>query len=312
MGRVHARQYARRNDVELLIHDRDLQKGRELAEANGGTPVETIEQLLSMSDAIDVCLPTPLHTEFGLRAIAAGRAVLVEKPLALNFEEGLSLVEAAEKANVPLMTGQVVRFFPDFARGHQLVKSGVVGTPSAARVRRGGKMPLGSEAWFQNLELSGGVLLDIAIHDFDWLRWTLGEVKFLYSRSVGFQDGHAPDYALTTLTFKSGAVAHVESTWMDPTGFRTTFEVAGSKGLIEHDSRSNPFLRTATEAGVWTDGGVTPTDDPYYLEIDGFVTALKNGTPVPVPGREGLAALAISLAAIESAKTGEVVQPAHP
>jgi len=309
MGRTHARQYGRRGDVELLVHDRDPQRGRALAEANNGTPVDSVEELLSKADAIDVCLPTPLHTEYGLRAIAAGRAVLVEKPLAKTFEEGLSLVEAAEKANVPLMTAQVVRFFPDFARGHQLVKSGAVGTPAAARVRRGGGTPTGTEGWFQNLEMSGGVLLDLAIHDFDWLRWTLGEVAFLYSRSVGFQDGHAPDYALTTLTFDSGVVAHVESTWMDPTGFRTTFEVAGSKGLIEHDSRSNAFLRTATKEGVWTDGGVTPTDDPYYLEIDGFVNALKNGTEVPVPGREGLAALAISLAAIESAKTGRVVKP---
>lgn len=309
MGRVHARQYARRGNVELLINDRDPGRARELAEANGGTPIDSLETLLSKADVIDVCLPTHLHTDFGLRAIAAGRAVILEKPLARTYEEGLRLVEAAERADVPLMTAQVVRFFADFATGRRLVKEGAVGTPSAARVRRGGKAPVGSDGWFQNLELSGGVLLDLAIHDFDWLRWTLGEVSFLYSRSVGLQDGHGPDYALTTLTFDSGAVAHVESTWMDPTGFRTSFEVAGSKGLIEHDSRTNAFLRTATAEGTWTDTGMVPTEDPYYLEIDGFLTALKKGTEVPVPGREGLAALSISLAAIESAKTGQVVRP---
>lgn len=309
MGRVHARQYALRGNVELLIHDRVPEHAAKLAETSGGTPVDDIDELLKRADAIDVCLPTPLHTEIGLQAIAAGRAVLIEKPLARTFEDGLRLVEAAERANVPLMTAQVVRFFPDFARGHRLVKDGAVGTPAAARVRRGGKAPQGSEGWFQNLEMSGGVILDLAVHDFDWLRWTLGEVSHLYSRSVGLQDGHGPDYALTTLTFDSGAVAHVESTWMDPTGFRTTFEVAGSKGLIEHDSRTNAFLRTATDGGVQTDGGLTSTEDPYYLEIDGFVTALEKGTAVPVPGREGLAALSISLAAIESAKTGRVVKP---
>ena len=309
IGRVHARQYARRDDVELFVHDHDAERATTLADASGGTPVDSLDELLQRADAIDVCLPTLLHREVGLKAIAAGRAVLMEKPLTRTFEEGLELVEAAERADVPLMTAQVVRYFADFARGHRLVKEGAVGTPAAARTRRGGKAPVGAHGWYGDMERSGGVLLDLAIHDFDWLRWTLGEVSHLYARSVGFQDGHGPDYALTTLTFDSGAVAHVEATWMDPAGFRTTFEVAGSKGLIEHDSRNGVFLRTATEGATVTDGGLLPQDDPYYREIDGFVTALKNGTPVPVPGREGLAALAISLAAIESAKTGRVVKP---
>lgn len=311
IGRVHARQYARMDGVELLIHDRESERARVLAETSGGTPV-AYEEILARADAIDVCLPTPFHREAALKAIAAGRAVLMEKPLARTFEEGLEIVEAAERAGVPLMAAQVVRFFPEFARGHALVKGGAVGTPAAARTRRGGKAPAGAEGWYGDLRQSGGVLLDLAVHDFDWLRWTLGEVSHLYARSVGLQDGHGPDYALTTLTFDSGAVGHVEATWMDPTGFRTTFEVAGSGGLIEHDSRANPFLRTATEGGVAIDGGLVPEDDPYYLQLDGFVTALRHGTPMPVPGREGLAALAISLAAIESATTGRVVRPKRP
>ena len=309
IGRVHARQYARRSDVELFVHDRDPERAAALAGASGGTPVDSYDALLRKADAIDVCLPTPLHRDAGLRAIAAGRALLVEKPLARTFEEGLALVEAAERAAVPLMAAQVVRYFADFERGHRLVAEGAVGLPAAARTRRGGKAPKGAEGWYGDLAQSGGVLLDLAIHDFDWLRWTLGDVSHLYARSVGIQDGHGPDYALTTLTFDSGAVAHVEATWMDPTGFRTAFEVAGSAGLIEHDSRDNPFLRTATDGGVATDGGLVPEDDPFYREIDGFVSALKDGTPVPVPGREGLAALGIALAAVESARTGRIVRP---
>ena len=309
IGRVHARQYARRDDVELFIHDRDPARVAALAETSGGTPVHSYEAMLKRVDAVDVCLPTTLHAESATVAVAAGKAVMVEKPIARTFEEGLRLVEAAERAGVPLMAAQVVRFFADFAEGHRLVKGGAVGTPAAARTRRGGKAPVGSEGWYGDLASSGGVLLDLAIHDFDWLRWTLGEVSHLYARSVGLQDGHGPDYALTTLTFDSGAVAHVEATWMDPTGFRTTFEVAGSGGLMEHDSRTNAFVRTATAAGVLTDGGLVPEDDPYYREIDGFVTAVRDGTPVPVSGREGLAALAISLAAVESATTGQVVRP---
>ena len=70
MGRVHARQYARRGDVELFVHDRDHDRGVALAEANGGTPVDAIEELFKRCDAVDICLPTHLHVQIGLQAIA--------------------------------------------------------------------------------------------------------------------------------------------------------------------------------------------------------------------------------------------------
>src|SRR5688572_21354255 len=113
-------------------------------------------------------------------------------------------------------------------------------------MRRGGGQPKGEGMWFRDYERSGGVLLDLAVHDFDWLRWTLGEISQVYSRSLGITRGSGPDYALTTLSFASGAVAHVESTWMDPSGFRVAVEVAGSEGIIEYDSRLTPSLRTHT------------------------------------------------------------------
>jgi predicted dehydrogenase len=156
-------------------------------------------------------------------------------------------------------------------------------------------------------EKSGGALLDLAIHDFDWLYWTFGKIKFLYSRSLSSQAGQGPDYALTTLTFESGAVAHVEATWMDPGGFRTSFDIAGSEGLLEFDSRKTAALKTATAEGIVYEPSVAAVEDPYYLELRAFLEAVKNGTEVPISGRDGLMALRISLAAAESAKSGRVV-----
>ena len=135
------------------------------------------------------------------------------------------------------------------------------------------------------------------IHDFDWLRWTLGEVKSLFSRSLSSDEtGSGPDYhALTTLTFENGCVAHVEGTWMDPGGFRTSFEIAGSKGLIQHDSRDNSALRTTTKATgsegaplPSLEGNFGPLEDPYYLELDGFLTAVRTSTLPPISGRDGI------------------------
>ena len=218
------------------------------------------------------------------------------------------------------MPGQVVRYFPEFRKGHALVRDGKVGKPAAAHTRRGGLAPRGGAGdWFMDHARSGGVLLDLAIHDFDWLRWTLGEVTSVYSRSVGAQTGSGADYALTTLAFDDGAVAQVEATWMDPSGFRTTFEVCGSEGMIEYDSRNTPTLRThigpPKEGQPARRGGneapLLPSDDPYYHQLKGFLDAVRTGTPPPVTGFDGLMAVSIGLAAIESAKTGHAIRPAR-
>ncbi|MBC8065483.1 MAG: Gfo/Idh/MocA family oxidoreductase [Chlorobia bacterium] len=310
MGNVHARQYRKMSDVELSFFDPLPEKSEAFAKQWSATPLDSVEQVIAKCDVIDVCLPTDMHQDAGLRAIASGRAVFIEKPFARTFEECRQLIGAAEDAKVPLMPGHVARFFADFATGHRLVKSGAVGTPAAARTRRGGLAPMGSHGWFRDYERSGGVLVDLAVHDFDWLRWTLGEVKHLYSRSVGIQTGSGPDYALTTLTFESGAVGHVEATWMDPGGFRTTFEIAGSKGLIQHDSRQNVALRTTLEGGkTFADGAISATDDPYFKQLRGFLDAVKNKTDVPVSAHDGAMAVSIAMAAVESAKTGKVVVP---
>lgn len=313
MGNVHARQYRKMPDVDLAFFDPDSEKTAAYVQRWDAKPLSSAEELISQSDVVDICLPTDLHIDLGLKAIAAGRAVVIEKPLSRTFEEGLKLVQAADKAGVALMPAQVVRFFPEFATGNRLVKEGKVGTPAAARTRRGGLAPKGTDGWFMDHERSGGILLDLAIHDFDWLRWTLGEVKHLYSRSVAAKTMTGPDYALTTLTFDSGAVAHVEATWMDPSGFRTAYEVAGSGGLIQYDSRETFTLRT-TISGERTvsESNLSQTDDPYYRQLRGFLESLqKTGAP-PVSALDGLMAVSISVAAIESTKTGKVVVPKRP
>jgi len=316
MGNVHANQYAKMPDVSVVVFDGSAERARPLAERIGGTLVDSVEKLLESADVVDICLPTDLHAEFGLRVIEAGRPVFMEKPVCRSWEQAIALGEAAAKHGVPVMPGQVVRFFPEFRTGHNLVKSGAVGTPAAARTRRGGGAPAGSRSWFMDHSRSGGILLDLAIHDFDWLRWTFGEVKFLESRSVAAKTKTGPDYALTTLTFESGVVAHVESTWMDPNGFRVSYEVAGKDGLISYDSSEHSDLKISTSGDKSTgsylavnENPLSPTDDPYYLELKGFLDSVRNGTPPPVTLEDGIKALAISLAAIESTETGKIARP---
>lgn len=317
MGNVHARQYRKRSDIELFFFDHRPPRAEAFGAAWDIPSSPTLEDLLAKVDIVDICVPTPSHMDTGLKCIGSGKAVLIEKPIALTLADGIKLAEAADKAGTPFMPAHVVRYFPEFARAKGLVEAGRIGSPAAARVRRGGGAPSGNDGWFMDHSKSGGILVDLSIHDFDWLRWTIGEVKHLYSRTVAAKLGRGPDYALTTLTFQNGCVAHVEGTWMDPGGFRTHFEIAGSKGLLQHDSRSDVAVRTtlppSPTAGAPLpnlEGAMTGLEDPYYLEIAGFLNAVENKTAPPITALDGLKALAIAEAANESAKTDNVRTPA--
>jgi predicted dehydrogenase len=298
-------------DVELSFFETNAERADAFSARFDCAGKSSLEELISWADAVDICLPTQLHHPVALQAIASGRAVFVEKPVTRSLAEGRELIEAVQKSGVPAMVGQVVRYFPEFRVGSELVRNGGIGNPAIARTRRGGTMPKGSDGWFADYSQSGGCLLDLAIHDFDWLRWTFGEVKHLVSKSVGISRGSGPDYALTTLTFQSGPIAHVETTWMDPGGFRTTFEVAGSEGLIEFDSRATPSLRTVTPDGTRLESNLNPTDDPYYRQLRDFVDSVQKNVSPPISIQDGFMALSISLAACESARTGERVCPEH-
>ncbi|MDX2066467.1 MAG: Gfo/Idh/MocA family oxidoreductase [Fimbriimonadaceae bacterium] len=313
MGRVHAAQYVQMPDVDLHFFDRRPERAAEFAARFGAVQAESAEALIDAVEVVDVCLPTDKHRDFGMMAIDAGRHVVMEKPIARDLAAAEALVSGARAKDVKFMPAQVVRFFPEYRLAHDAVQSGQIGRPAAVRMRRGGPAPKGSSNWFMDHARSGGVLLDLAIHDFDWIAWTFGPVHGVESRSVAVEVGSGPDYALTTLTTESGVVAHVESTWMDPSGFRTHFEVAGSEGLLQYDMRETATVRVhqaVTEAGDMLkvqNSPRLPHEDPYFLELRGFLDAVRDGTEPPVTGEEGIAALKIALAAIESAKRREYV-----
>lgn len=314
MGNVHSRHWQRIEGVDLFAFDTDHEKLTEFCGKYNAGVCSSFEQLLDCVDAVDICLPTYLHRGYVLEAISAGKGVLVEKPMGRNVNECRDMIRAAEQAGTFLSVAHVARCFPEHKKVHELVKSGAVGTPASVRMRRGGGMPKGSGLWFSDYEKSGGVLLDLAIHEFDWLLWTLGDVTQVFSRSVRMGEKrveaeYSGDYALTTLSFASGAVAHVESTWMDPSGFRTILEVSGNEGIIEFDSRAHSTLITHTADGSQLSSLMDAGDDPYFLQLSAFKDAFVAREEPPVSGLEGLRAVAVAEAAIESAKTGRPVTP---
>jgi len=312
IGQVHVRAWSKVPGIEILIFDRKLERSESIRDRFSAKVAPSFEEIIERSDAVDICLPTDLHCDSVIEALKHKKPVLCEKPLARNLAEAQKMLDAAQEFNCILMPAQVVRFFPEYKKAHDLVKKGIIGDAAVIRLSRGGRMPSGTDGWFRDHLRSGGVLLDLAIHDFDWIRWTFGEIEHVYSQSVGSKTQNGIDYGLTLLKLKCGAIAHVESSWLEPDGFRCRFEIAGSLGLIEHDSRDSASLIIKVSNSTSFESNFSEQDDPFVREMTVFKDAVENKIEPPITAEDGYHSLSLSLAAIESAKTGARIIPEHP
>lgn len=299
---------AEQSGGELYVFDRNPDRSAEFAAQNGGTVVDSFQHLLDTVDVVDIVTPNDAHAEFTIDAAKAGKHVFVEKPLAHNLETARKVVSELEGHTASVvMVGHVVRYFPEFRRAAGLIDSGKIGRVAAARVRRGGGVPQGAQGWFTDHTRSGGVFIDLAVHDFDWLIQRFGSVKTVFARSVGAKTMSGPDHGMATLEFHSGVIAHVEATWMDPEGFSVGFDIAGSEGLLQYDSRRASSLRTIKAGEKRYEGNFTQADDPFRMQFQDFVSAIVSGKPSPVKLAEAFAALEVACAALESARTDRVI-----
>ncbi len=312
MGQMHASNYREIEGCRVAkVYDVVPEAAETVAAALGAQAVPDVAEAYADDiDIVAVTCPTPHHAEYCCQAASAGKHIFCEKPLARTVQQGEEIVNAVSDAGVIMMVGHVVRFFPEYATATELVKSGTIGDVGMVRTTRINTMPGGPGSWFQDYEQSGGVTLDMIIHDFDWLLWTFGKPKTVYSRAL-YQHMPTLDYSLTSIRFESGAIAHVEGSWADLTTFRTSFEIAGSNGLIEHDSTQNATFtvqqRQVEEGLAAVQVPSSPAKSPYLVEDELFIEAVAKGNQAPISVDDAFASLRLALAACESAETDEVI-----
>ncbi|MFN7018445.1 MAG: Gfo/Idh/MocA family protein [Fimbriimonadales bacterium] len=313
MGTQHMDAYRQMPDVEVAaVYDHRPERAQAFAQQYGVRVAESLDDLFSRCEVIDICTPTHRHAEYALPAIAAGKAVVCEKPLARTLVDSERIVNAVKQHNTLFMPAHVLRFFPEYRAAHRLVRSGALGAIAAVRMRRGGDFPHAKSDWYADFSKSGGVILDLIIHDLDWLLWTLGAVERVYAKALTFRNLPHLDYTLVTLKFKNGAVGHVEGVWCDPGGFKVNFEICGDSGMLEYDSTRQVALQIATRATEGAGGGVQVPEspavhNPYYLELRHFIDCVRTGQTPEITVEDGYNAVRLALAAIESAQTGRVI-----
>ncbi|MEM1517884.1 MAG: Gfo/Idh/MocA family oxidoreductase [Nitrososphaerota archaeon] len=318
MGTTHISAWRYIDDCEVkAVVGRNLEKAKEVAKKFGIEAYKDAEEVLRRKDIdiVDVCTPTHTHANYSITSMNAGKHVFLEKPIALSLKDADAIIETAKKNKVKLMVGHVLRFFPEYMKAKELIDQGMIGEPVIARTFRGGPIPEWSP-WFLDKTQSGGVAIDLAIHDVDYLMWVFNKrVERVYAiiNRLVHKDISAEDFALINLRFEDGGTALVEANWALPKmhPFTMKFEVDGTKGMITLDNQSPVPVKLITNESI---SGFSPETlpwrpavhpfpvDPFYRELKHFVECIKEDRTPMTDGVVARRSLEVCIAALKSSE----------
>jgi len=315
MGERHVKMYRRSPDVELVaVADADRSRAEEVAKEYAiPHAYGDFTKLLAHKeiDAVSIATPDSLHVEPTVASAEAGKHILLEKPIATTLEDADAILKAAKRAAVKVMIGYTARFFPQFGQVKGLIGSGKIGEVLLSRI-----------AWFNGpIEFpkefyEGGlpprrdsIITFLATHPVDLIRWYMGEVERVYCEADTFtwgknQEG-PDDTASISLRFRNGKIGHVMVCWAfsgAPCRARFVADVIGQEGIIQSDSMNDGLMVSSAKSGYelpihydWV--------EPVRAELEHFIECVALDRQPIVTGEDGRQTLAVTLAAIESART---------
>jgi myo-inositol 2-dehydrogenase / D-chiro-inositol 1-dehydrogenase len=318
IGRMHAglleRQVA--GATVPALYDAHPAAAREVADDLGISPAGSMEEVLASPDvdAIAICTPTGTHADLVVAAAQAGKAIFCEKPVSLDLSEVDRALAAVEAAGVPFQIGFNRRFDPAHAAVAASVASGEIGEPQIVRITSRDPAP----PPLDYARYSGGLFLDMTIHDFDMARFVTGsEVVEVYARAAvrvdaGFGEFGDVDTAVITLVHENGCLTTIDNSRQALYGYDQRVEAFGSAGMAASE---NPLEHTAV---VRTQEGTrAPTLPFFYLqryipsylhEWQAFVHAVAGGEATPVGPEDARAPLVLGLAAWKSVREDRPVR----
>lgn len=319
MGHLYARFLATQISGVSLYAVADVDESMRVATAEAFNLAHVCaepEELLALTalDAVVIATPTSTHTPLVTAAARAGKAIFCEKPLALTVEETLQAMDAVAQAQVPLQMGFMRRFDAAYQKAWKLIGEGQIGRP--VTFKSIGRDPFCPRPEYADPAKSGGLIIDMAIHDFDLGRWLMGsEVERVSAEGTllvceEIKKVGDIDNAVINLHFTSGALGSVEVSRNAFYGYDIRTEVLGSEGALMIGAQQHTPVILFTRAGAQYD--VMPYlmerfGDAYRAQLQAFADCIRKNEPPAVSGSDSLAALKIGIAATQSYKTGRTV-----
>ena len=311
IGKIHAETLALRlPDTEVTAIADVYEPAAAETAARLHIPVSSSDTLAVIRrddvDAVAICTSTDTHVQYIIEAANAGKHIFCEKPIDMELAHIDRALEAVEKAGVQLQIGFNRRFDPNFARVRRAIIEGEVGTPHLLHIisRDPGPPPI------SYVRVSGGMMIDMTIHDFDMARFLIGsEVEEIYAVAKvrvdpAIAEAGDVDTALAVLKFANGVIGTIDNSRKAVYGYDQRVEVFGSGGKIQSDNNYPNSAFVSTAQAVYRD---LPLNffidrymDSYVIELRAFVDAVQNGTPVPVSGSDGRIPVVMAKAARRS------------
>ena len=318
IGSLHARLVAREVTGLALasVYDVDAEAAGAVARDLGAEVASSAQNVMSSSDtdAVAICTSTDTHVDLLVEAVETGKPVFLEKPVSLRLEEVDRALEAVERSGLYLQVGFNRRFDPGHASVRDAIAGGEIGALHLVRIssRDPGPPPL------SYIRVSGGIFLDMTVHDFDMARFLTGsEVDEVYARGevrVDPEIGEAGDLdtVVVTLRHADTTLTTIDNSRRAAYGFDQRLEAFGSSGMATSANPSRHMGSVTTEVGTRTQPlpyffleRYVPS---YLAQWAAFEEAVRAGAPPPVTGRDGRAALVVGLAAWRSAREGRPVR----
>jgi predicted dehydrogenase len=325
MGGTHANGYKEMPGAELAcVIDVDEEKRKKAEDALGVKTFGSMKEALDAEEfgIVDCCLPTFLHPEGAVEALEAGKHVICEKPMALTVDECQRMIDARDKSGKFLMIAHVLRWWPEYVKLKEVVESGKLGRVRNTMCTRVGGTPMWSwDKWLQDGERSGGALVDLHVHDIDWLCALHGRPKAVFCTASEIDRATGPAHVFANYIYDDLA-ACAEGAWDQASGFAMACRVTGEEAVVSYSSAQNPTLQLLTSEGaepiefdkVSLDGSAAEEGNisdlgGYYAECKYFVDCVESGTtPSVLSAEDAKQNIEIAQAEIESLKTGKVVE----
>jgi myo-inositol 2-dehydrogenase/D-chiro-inositol 1-dehydrogenase len=275
-------------------------------------------------DMVVVGIPNDLHCQITVDAAAAGKHIVMEKPLCLNLAEADRMIDACRKAKVKLMYAEELCFTPKYVRLKKLLDSGALGQPTLVKQSEKHDGPHAPHFWDVNRS-GGGVMMDMGCHAIEFFRWMLGrpKIKSVYaqmSTQVHAEKTKGEDNAIVLVEFENGVIGLAEESWTKPGGMDDRAEVHGSKGVAYADLLHGNAITAysaegydySVEKGGSTQGWSFPIYEEAYNygfhgEMAHFVDCVRFDRKPEVTGDDARVVLEVIFAAYESARTGRKV-----
>ncbi len=316
IGQVHARAISSVPGAKLVANAEPFEAAHEAAKEKNFCEITTIDACATAKDidAVVICTPTDTHADLIERFVKAGKAVFCEKPVDLSVERVKQALAAVNAEKGTLMVGFNRRFDPDFMAVKAAIDAGKIGDVEMVTIisRDPGAPPAAY------IKVSGGIFRDMTIHDFDMARWLLGEeVETVTAQASVLTDpeiGKLGDYDSVNVILRtaSGKQCVITNSRRASYGYDQRIEVLGSKGMVSARNTAEANIELAGSQGFsqppLLNFFMTRYTAAYANEIAAFVAAVADGLATPTTGLDGLRALELAEAALESAKTGKVVK----